>query len=137
MRTQGRDNAAPLTPLQPPRMELGGGGRRGPGDRVRRQLQSVGRAAAYLGGGFLLLSAASSVAVRSLRALSEANQRKFAMPCGACEGKGTYACRLCRGSATIEWSPMHDPVFVNPCLCPTCDGTRVQRCLNCLGKGYA
>ena len=47
------------------------------------------------------------------------------MPCGACEGKGTYACRLCRGSATIEWSPMHDPVFVNPCLCPTCDGTRL------------
>ena len=47
------------------------------------------------------------------------------MPCGACEGKGTYACRLCSGSATIEWSPMHDPVFVNPCLCPTCDGTRL------------
>jgi hypothetical protein len=55
-------------------MELGGGGRRGAGDRVRRQLQSVGRFAAYLGGSFLLLSAASSVAVRSLRALSDANQ---------------------------------------------------------------
>jgi len=118
-------------------MELGDGGRRGAGDRVRRQLQSVGRLAAYLGGGFLLLSAAASVGVRSLRALSDANQRKFATPCGACEGKGTYACRLCRGSATIEWSPMHDPVFVNPCLCPTCDGTRVQRCLNCLGRGCA
>ncbi|XP_066309106.1 uncharacterized protein [Miscanthus floridulus] len=105
-------------------MELRGGGR-GPGDRVRRQLQSVGRLAAYFGGGFLLLSAASSIAFRSLRALSDANQRKYAMPCGACEGKGTYACRLCRGSATVEWSPMHDPVFVNPCLCPTCDGTRL------------
>ncbi|KAF7037005.1 hypothetical protein CFC21_047489, partial [Triticum aestivum] len=64
-------------------------------------------------------------------------QRKFAMQCGACEGKGTYGCRLCRGSATVEWSPLYDPVFVNPCLCPTCDATRVQRCLNCLGKGYA
>ena len=55
-------------------MELGGGGRRSAGDRVRRQLQSVGRLAAYLGGGFLLLSAAASVGVRSLRALSDANQ---------------------------------------------------------------
>ncbi|KAI5000902.1 hypothetical protein ZWY2020_010861, partial [Hordeum vulgare] len=64
-------------------------------------------------------------------------QRKFAMQCGACEGKGTYRCRLCRGSSTVEWSPLYDPVFVNPCLCPTCDGTRIQRCLNCLGKGYA
>ncbi|KAF8676045.1 hypothetical protein HU200_047549 [Digitaria exilis] len=118
-------------------MELGGGGRRGAGDRGRRQLQSVVRLGSYLAGGFLLLSAASSVAVRSLRALSDANQRKFATPCGACEGKGTYPCRLCRGSATIDWSPGHDPVFINPCLCPTCDGTRVQRCLNCLGKGYA
>lgn len=55
-------------------MELGGGGRRGAGDRGRRQLQSVVRLASYLGGGFLLLTAASSVAVRSLRALSDANQ---------------------------------------------------------------
>ncbi|XP_044946071.1 uncharacterized protein LOC123395194 isoform X1 [Hordeum vulgare subsp. vulgare] len=109
----------------------------GRGDRVRRQLQAVGRAAAYFGGGFLLLSTASTVAVRSLRFLSDTNQRKFAMQCGACEGKGTYGCRLCRGSSTVEWSPLYDPVFVNPCICPTCDGTRVQRCLNCLGKGYA
>jgi hypothetical protein len=54
-------------------MEFGGGGR-GAGDRAWRQLQAVGRLAAYLGGGFLVLSAASSVAVRSLRALSDANQ---------------------------------------------------------------
>ncbi|XP_047059163.1 uncharacterized protein LOC124665838 [Lolium rigidum] len=112
-------------------MESGGGA------RVRRQLQAVGRVAAYVGGGFLVLSAASTAAVRSLRFLSDANQRKFATPCGSCEGKGTYACRLCRGGSTVEWSPLFDPVFINPCLCPTCDGTRVQRCLNCLGKCYA
>uniref|UniRef100_A0A453F1E5 Uncharacterized protein n=1 Tax=Aegilops tauschii subsp. strangulata TaxID=200361 RepID=A0A453F1E5_AEGTS len=93
--------------------------------RVRRQLQAVGRVAAYLGGGLLLLSTASTAAVRSLRFLSDTNQRKFAMQCGACEGKGTYGCRLCRGSATVEWSPLYDPVFVNPCLCPTCDATRL------------
>lgn len=135
-------------------MESGGGA------RVRRQLQAVGRVAAYLGGGFLLLSAASTAAVRSLRYLSDANQvstpqgptpnptevqstnhwrisrplvltnlcryqRKFATPCGSCEGKGTYPCRLCRGSSTVDWSPLYDPVFINPCLCPTCDGTRL------------
>ncbi|KAG8077197.1 hypothetical protein GUJ93_ZPchr0007g4828 [Zizania palustris] len=105
-------------------MELGSGGRDA-GGRARRQLQAAGRAAAYLGGGFLLLSSASSAAVRSLRSLSDANQRKFAAPCGSCEGKGAYACRLCRGNSTIEWSPLYDPVFVNPCLCPTCDGTRL------------
>uniref|UniRef100_A0A0E0FPH8 Uncharacterized protein n=1 Tax=Oryza nivara TaxID=4536 RepID=A0A0E0FPH8_ORYNI len=132
-RAAGKRASERRSPLGSP-MEFGSGGRDA---RARRQLQAAGRAAAYLGGGFLLLSAASSAAVRSLRSLSDANQRKFAAPCGACEGKGTYACRLCRGSSTIEWSPLHDPVFVNPCLCPTCDGTRVQRCLNCLGKGYA
>ncbi|XP_052135754.1 uncharacterized protein LOC127754304 isoform X2 [Oryza glaberrima] len=52
-------------------MEFGSGGRDA---RARRQLQAAGRAAAYLGGGFLLLSAASSAAVRSLRSLSDANQ---------------------------------------------------------------
>lgn len=60
----------------------------------------------------------------TLYALHFTCQRKFAMPCDACAGKGTYACRLCKGSTTIEWSPMYDPVFINPCLCPTCDGTR-------------
>jgi hypothetical protein len=49
-------------------MESGGGA------RVRRQLQAVGRVAAYVGGGFLVLSAASTAAVRSLRFLSDANQ---------------------------------------------------------------
>ena len=44
------------------------------GARVRRQLKAVGRVAAYLGGGFLLLSTASTAAVRSLRYLSDTNQ---------------------------------------------------------------
>lgn len=96
-------------------------------------------------------------------------QKKDALPCGVCRGKGYYICKLCKGNATIKWSPLHDPIAMNPCLCPTCDGNRlvigvyyllsnfhiavggyrlnllvccfdvycrVQRCLNCLGKGY-
>ena len=52
-------------------------------------------------------------------------QRKVALPCGVCRGKGFYKCKLCNGNATIEWSPMHDPVAINPCLCPTCEGNRL------------
>jgi hypothetical protein len=50
-------------------------------------------------------------------------QRKFALPWHAYSEEGIYACRLCRGKATV-WSPMYDPLFINPCLCPTCDGMR-------------
>ena len=52
-------------------------------------------------------------------------QRKVALPCGVCRGKGFYKCKLCNGNATIEWSPMHDLVAINPCLCPTCEGNRL------------
>jgi hypothetical protein len=52
-------------------------------------------------------------------------QRKVALPCGVCRGKGFYICKLCKGNATIEWSPLYDPVAINPCLCPTCDGNRL------------
>ncbi|KAK7827957.1 proline-rich protein 4 [Quercus suber] len=49
-------------------------------------------------------------------------QRKVALPCGVCREKGFYKCKLCNGNATIEWSPMYDPVAINPCLCPTYEG---------------
>ncbi|KAK3029109.1 hypothetical protein RJ639_039253, partial [Escallonia herrerae] len=45
-------------------------------------------------------------------------------PCGVCKGKGFCPCKLCKGKSTIEWSPLYDPVVINPCLCPTCDGNR-------------
>lgn len=51
-------------------------------------------------------------------------QKKNAIPCDICRGKGFYICKLCKGNATIKWSPLYDPVFINPCLCPTCDGHR-------------
>ncbi|XP_068655241.1 uncharacterized protein [Aristolochia californica] len=64
------------------------------------------------------------------------NPKKIAPPCKVCKGKGFYTCKLCKANSTIEWSPLHDPIFINPCVCPTCEGNRIQRCLNCLGKGY-
>lgn len=52
-------------------------------------------------------------------------QRKVASPCEHCKGKGFYICKLCKANATIDWSPLYDPVAINPCLCPTCDGNRL------------
>ncbi|KAL6842547.1 hypothetical protein ACP4OV_027391 [Aristida adscensionis] len=130
-------------------MELGGGGR-GTGDRARRQLQAAGRLAAYLGGGFLLLSAASSVAVRSLRALSDANQvRGLALPSLRSADLGFFvrdAMRRLRGGGELRVQavqgrrhgrvvPDARPGVRQPVPLP--DLRRVQRCLNCLGRGYA
>ncbi|KAF6152689.1 hypothetical protein GIB67_021349 [Kingdonia uniflora] len=99
-------------------------------------LRMMGTAAAVFFGGMFTLSLVSSVAIRTLQAVSEAKQKKYASPCGICQGKGFYTCKLCKGNSTIQWSPLYDPLVINPCLCPTCEGNRVQRCLNCLGKGY-
>ncbi|XP_057968970.1 uncharacterized protein LOC131158248 [Malania oleifera] len=129
-----------------------------------RPLRVLGTTAAVFFGGMFTLSLASSFTIRTVKAVAEAKRKKVALPCGVCRGKGFYICKLCKGASTIEWSPLFDPLVINPCLCPTCDGNRylwkliadrgswtpqgsifanlfvnywVQRCLNCLGKGYS
>ncbi|EOA34632.1 hypothetical protein CARUB_v10022195mg [Capsella rubella] len=87
-------------------------------------------------GGFVVISAVSSAAIGAFRYTTEEKRKKRGLACRACRGKGFFICKLCKGDATIKWSPLYDPVCINPCLCPTCDGHRVQRCLNCLGKAY-
>ncbi|KAH7853763.1 hypothetical protein Vadar_006312 [Vaccinium darrowii] len=99
-------------------------------------LRMLASAAAVLLGGMFTLSLASNVTIRAMQAITDAKRRKFALPCGVCSGIGVYICKLCKGNSTIEWSPLYDSSAINPCICPTCDGNRVQRCLNCLGKGY-
>ncbi|KAI3836595.1 hypothetical protein MKW92_027398 [Papaver armeniacum] len=103
---------------------------------VPEPLRKLGTAAGILFGGVITLSLASTLTIRALQSVSEAKRKKGASPCGVCRGKGFYICKLCKGNSTVEWSPLYDPVVINPCLCPTCEGNRVQRCLNCLGKGY-
>ncbi|WCJ29692.1 hypothetical protein M5689_011309 [Euphorbia peplus] len=96
----------------------------------------AGRAALCLGG-VAALNITSSIAIGAFRYANDLKMKKNALPCGVCRGKGFYICKLCQGNATVKWSPFYDPIAINPCLCPTCDGNRVQRCLNCLGKGYS
>ncbi|XP_031474535.1 uncharacterized protein LOC116246807 [Nymphaea colorata] len=106
-------------------------------DGVPRPLRILATTAAVFVGGVFTLSLSSSLAIRALQSVSDAKKRKIATRCEACNGSGFYPCKLCKGKSTIEWSPLFDPVVINPCLCPTCEGNKVQRCLNCLGKGYA
>ncbi|XP_059644404.1 uncharacterized protein LOC132286154 [Cornus florida] len=103
---------------------------------VPQPLRKLATGAAILLGGVFTVSSLSSATIGTLRGFAEAKRKKFALPCGICKGKGFYMCKLCKGKSTIQWSPLYDPIVINPCLCPTCDGNRVQRCLNCLGKGY-
>ncbi|KAI3920334.1 hypothetical protein MKX01_000673 [Papaver californicum] len=108
-------------------------------DSVPEPLRKLGMAAGIFFGGVITLSLASSLTIRALQTVSEAKRKKGASPCGICRGKGFYICKLRKGNSTIEWSPLYDPVVINPCLCPTCEGNRselILRCLNCLGKGY-
>ncbi|CAI0629145.1 unnamed protein product [Linum tenue] len=104
---------------------------------IPKQIRPLVTTAAFVFGGLVAVNVASTLTVNALRHATELKRKKVALPCGVCRGKGFYICKLCGGNATIEWSPLFDPVAMNPCLCPTCDGNRVQRCLNCLGKGYS
>ncbi|GAA0153847.1 hypothetical protein Leryth_013264 [Lithospermum erythrorhizon] len=88
-----------------------------------------------IGGMALVIGSTTLNAV--VTTIEKKNMVKHGKPCGICKGKGFYMCKLCKASGTIKWSPLHDPVAINPCRCPTCDGNFIQRCLNCLGCGYA
>ncbi|XP_061345302.1 protein BUNDLE SHEATH DEFECTIVE 2, chloroplastic [Gastrolobium bilobum] len=99
-------------------------------------LRTLVTGAAVILGGVVTLNLASTATLKALNFASELKRKKIALPCRACRGKGFYICKLCNGNVTIAWSPMYDPIAINPCVCPTCEGNRVQRCLNCLGKGY-
>ncbi|XP_044472429.1 uncharacterized protein LOC123201043 [Mangifera indica] len=57
------------------------------------------------------LNFASTVTLGALRAVTEAKRKKVAAPCGSCKGKGFYKCKLCKGNATVKWSPFYDPCF--------------------------
>ncbi|OMO57693.1 hypothetical protein COLO4_35188 [Corchorus olitorius] len=102
-----------------------------------KPFRALSKGAAIVFGGFLILNLSTTVAIGALRSFAEKKRKKLALPCGLCKGKGFYICKLCKGNATIRWSPLYDPIYINPCVCPTCDGNRVQRCLNCTGKGYS
>ncbi|KAG8367460.1 hypothetical protein BUALT_Bualt16G0074400 [Buddleja alternifolia] len=88
-------------------------------------------AATFLGGSFAVGFLTSTVSER----IDIFKKKKYGRSCGTCRAIGYYTCKLCKGNGTIKWSPLYDPVFINPCVCPTCDGFKVQKCLNCLGYG--
>ncbi|XP_010557589.1 PREDICTED: uncharacterized protein LOC104826537 isoform X2 [Tarenaya hassleriana] len=102
---------------------------------IPKPIRTLGIGVAFVLGGLAIGNIVSASAIGAFRFAIE-EKRKKALACRACAGKGFYICKLCKGNTTIKWSPLYDPVCINPCLCPTCDGHRIQRCLNCIGKGY-
>lgn len=86
--------------------------------------------------GVFTLSFTTSVSIQAFQAVLEFKKKKTAPRCTVCKGKGLIDCRLCHGRSVIDWTPLYNPPVTSPCLCPTCDGNRVQRCLNCAGRGY-
>ncbi|KAK4777982.1 hypothetical protein SAY87_018169 [Trapa incisa] len=105
-------------------------------EMIPPQLRFLGRGAAIILGGLISINIVSAVTISAVRSVTEMKRKKISLPCIVCKGKGFYICKLCGGNAAIQWSPLYDPVAINPCVCPTCEGNRIQRCLNCLGKGY-
>ncbi|KMZ60927.1 hypothetical protein ZOSMA_56G01610 [Zostera marina] len=85
-------------------------------------LKFLGSAASVLVGGFL----ATAVIAGAIHTTTEKRMKKISPPCRICKGKGFHPCKLCKGKTTIEWSPLHDPIAINPCICPTCDGNRLK-----------
>eukprot|EP00899_Mesostigma_viride_P007023 jgi/Mesvir1/16321/Mv09815-RA.1 len=86
--------------------------------------------------GGLITSLVSTGAMKVATMVTDSHKRKTAPPCSVCNGARFVPCDMCRGSSAISWSPFEDPQVKRLCVCPTCDGVKEQRCLNCLGKGF-
>ncbi|KAK3272333.1 hypothetical protein CYMTET_19367 [Cymbomonas tetramitiformis] len=92
-------------------------------------------------GGALAIAAGAafvttSVTVAVGRSIISARKKKTGITCGVCSGERRVSCKLCKGKAVIDWSPFPNAMVKRYCLCPTCGGKQLQKCLNCLGKGY-
>ncbi|KAL2929509.1 3-oxoacyl-[acyl-carrier-protein] synthase 3 [Bienertia sinuspersici] len=73
----------------------------------------------------IALSLAASTTLKVIRCATEAKRKSLAKPCHVCKEKGFYICKICKGNASIQWSPLYDPIHINPCQCPICDGHRL------------
>ncbi|KAJ9538831.1 hypothetical protein OSB04_031564 [Centaurea solstitialis] len=94
-------------------------------------VRTLAKGAAVTLGGIFSITIISSTAISLLHKRGEIGSSSSmkkkngsSSSCDVCREKGFYICKLCNGNGTIEWSPLYDPLFINPCLCPTCDGHR-------------
>mmetsp|Transcript_6133 Transcript_6133/g.15827 ORF Transcript_6133/g.15827 Transcript_6133/m.15827 type:complete len:106 (-) Transcript_6133:267-584(-) len=85
-----------------------------------------------IGAGTVLVSTVCMAGVRGALAV---HRRKHAVSCSPCQGRGKLWCEACRGDGVMDWSPFEEPSVHRHCLCPSCNGSKDQTCLNCLGKG--
>mmetsp|Transcript_7619 Transcript_7619/g.19410 ORF Transcript_7619/g.19410 Transcript_7619/m.19410 type:complete len:123 (+) Transcript_7619:25-393(+) len=72
------------------------------------------------------------------RAMVVHHKKKAGHVCYLCEGRKYVECRTCSGKKAIDWQPIAGAKVARICVCPTCGGkTGLQKCLNCVGLGYA
>ena len=66
----------------------------------------------------------------------KSNKKRLGKKCTLCDGLRFISCGTCTGKGAIEWQPIKNPEMERVCVCPTCSGTKMSKCLRCVGVGY-
>ena len=66
----------------------------------------------------------------------KSNKKRLGKKCTLCDGLRFISCGTCKGKGAIEWQPIKNPEMERVCVCPTCSGTKMSKCLRCVGVGY-
>ena len=68
--------------------------------------------------------------------LVKTNKKQRGKKCDLCDGLRFISCGTCKGRGALEWQPIRGAEMERVCLCPTCSGTKMSKCLRCVGVGY-
>ncbi|MEW5319868.1 MAG: hypothetical protein WDW38_010987 [Sanguina aurantia] len=56
--------------------------------------------------------------------------------CSECSRRKKVSCGVCHDDRILQYASPHSmPGSADLCVCPMCDGSGLQSCLNCLGVG--
>lgn len=64
------------------------------------------------------------------------NKKRNGQKCELCVGMRYVECGTCKGYGACEWQPINGALMERVCLCPTCSGTKMQKCIRCIGVGF-
>ena len=84
---------------------------------------------------FLLVGSSAAFNVVG-KQLVKTNKKRTGRKCNLCDGLRFISCGTCKGRGALEWQPIREAEMERVCLCPTCSGTKMSKCLRCVGIGY-
>jgi len=84
---------------------------------------------------FLLVGSSAAFNVVG-KQLVKTNKKRTGRKCTLCDGLRFISCGTCKGRGALEWQPIREAEMERVCLCPTCSGTKMSKCLRCVGIGY-